>query len=162
MVRPMVHSTKHYIQNSLETITAGSVNNNTLVDSVDVGDKNLAQEVEEGNSVKAIWIEQWVRGATAVGGSFVYAVYKVPGGAGAFSAAEMAALQSADNKKNVLYMTQALSNDQLSTAIPMHKGWLKIPKSKQRMGLGDRIIASFFAQALDANICGMATYKEYS
>jgi len=43
----------------------------------------------------------------------------------------------------------------------MYKGWIKIPKSKQRMGLGDRIVVQTFAQALDMIDCGFETYKEY-
>ncbi len=162
MVKPMVHSTKHYTQFSLATVTAGAVANNVFVDAVAVGNKNLDKEVEEGSSVKAIYVEHWVRSGELSPGSYVYAIYKVPGGGSAFTAVQMASLFTADNKKNILFTSQALTNDSNADAINIVRGWVKIPKSKQRMGLGDRIIGSHFAQALDSNICGFATYKEYS
>ncbi len=72
-----------------------------------------------------------------------------------------AALGDYTNKKNILYTTQALSNDQDADAIPLFKGWIRIPKSKQRFGLDDQLNFHVFAQALDQNICGFVTYKEY-
>ncbi len=162
MVRPMVHSTKHYTQFSLATTVAGAVTNNVIVDSVTVGNKNLDKEVEEGSSVKAVYVEWWVRSGDTSPGSFVTAVYKVPGGGAAFTAAQMASLFTSDNKKNILFTSQALTNINTSQAINIARGWIKIPKSKQRMGLGDRIILTHFAQALDNITCGFATYKEYS
>ncbi len=162
MVRPMVHSTKHYVQNSLATTLAGAVSNILIVDAVKAADKNTVSEVEEGNTVKAIYVEDWIRTNDTSAGSFVYCVYKAPAGLTTFTAAEMAALGDADNKKNILFCTQALSNVTTGNAIALHRGWIKIPKSKQRMGLGDRIIAELFAQVLDQNLCGFKTYKEYS
>ncbi len=162
MVRPMVHSTKHYLQSSLRTVVAGANDNVTHIDAVAVVDKNATNEVEEGSTVKAIYIEHWARTGDLAPGSFVYAVYKVPGGGAAFSTANMAALGSADNKKNILFTSQALLNDQDADAIPIIRGWVKIPKSKQRMGLGDRIISTHFAQVLDSIVCGFSTYKEYT
>ncbi len=162
MVRPMVHSTKHYTQFSLATVITGAVTNNVIVDAVTVGNKNLDKEVEEGSSVKAVYVEWWVRSGETSPGSFVAAIYKVPGGGAAFTAAQMASLHTSDNKKNVFFTSQALTNNNTSQAINIARGWIKIPKSKQRMGLGDRIILSHFAQALDSITCGFATYKEYS
>ncbi len=162
MVRPMVHSTKHYPQHSLETVTAGTVDNNVIVDAVAVGNKDDPKEVEEGNSVKAVYVEHWVRSGETSPGSYAYAIYKVPGGGAAFTAAQMAAIHDADNKKNILFFSQALTNNNTSNAIPVIREWVKIPKSKQRFGLGDRLIATHFAQALDSITCGFNTYKEYS
>ncbi len=162
MVKAIVHSTKHYVQNSLATTLAGAVTSTIIVDAVSVSAKTSPSHVEEGNSVKAIYVEDWVRTNDTSPGSFVYVVLKLPAGVGTPGAANMAALDNYDNKKNILYTTQALSNDQDADAIPLHKGWIKIPKGKQRMGLGDRIATVFLAQALDQNVCGFKTYKEYS
>ncbi len=163
MVRPMVHSTKHYVQNSLATIVAGAQLTLVPVESVTVANKNALHEVEEGSSVKAIYFEQWIRSSEVSPGSFVAVLAKVPSGAGVFTTAEMAALGTADNKKNILWTSQGLVNDQDADALGMMRGWYKIPKSKQRMGLGDRIVLNIFAQgAIDLVICGFTTYKEYS
>ncbi len=162
MVRPMVHSTKHYVQTSIATIAGGALLNITLVDAVAVGNKNTVQEVEEGSSVKAIYCEYWLRAGSTTPSSFVAAIYKVPGGGAAFSVAEMAALGGADNKKNILFTSQGLVNDQDSTALSLYRGWIKIPKSKQRFGLGDRLIFTTSAIVIDLQICGFSTFKEYT
>ncbi len=163
MVKPMVHSTKHYVQKSIATIVAGAIETMTLVHAVTVGTKDSASEVEEGNSVKACYIEMWLRSSEAAPGSFIAALYKQPGTGVAFTGAQMAAMNTAENKKNVLWFGQGLVNDQNADALAMLRGWYKIPKSKQRMGLGDQLVLSIFAQgAIDIVRCGFATYKEYS
>ena len=159
----MVHSTKHYVQNSLETVAGGAQAIKSLVVAVPVVDKNAVFEVEEGNSVKAIYIEQWILSLEAALGTFIAVVYKLPGGGVAFTTAQMAALGNQENKKNILYCTQGIFNQTVSVATPLLRNWIKIPKSKQRMGLGDQIIFQIFAQAtIDLGLCGFVTYKEYS
>ncbi len=163
MVRPMVHSTKHYVQNSIATIVAGAKLDIIIADAVAAPDKNLNFEIEEGNSVKAVYVEEWIRSSEVSPGSFVACLYKAPGGVSVFSTALMAALNVADNKKNILWSSQGLVNDQDADALSLMRGWYKIPKSKQRFGLGDRLVLTVFAQgAIDMVICGLQTYKEYS
>ncbi len=163
MVRPMVHSTKHYVQTSLATILGGAKSDVVLIDAVAVGNKNLVSEVEEGSSVKAIYIEEWLRAGDTVGGSFIACLYKAPGGLTPFGTIDLAALGNAENKKNILYSSQGLVNDQDADALSVARGWFKIPKSKQRFGLGDRLIWAIFAQGtIDLHRCGLAIYKEYS
>ncbi len=162
MVRPMVHSTKHYVQHSLSTVVAGAVDNHIVVEAVSVAAKTAVFEVEEGNSVKAVYLDHWIRTGDTAGGSYIVCLYKSPGTGNAFTAAQLAAMGTAENKKNVLFFAQALANDQDADAIAVMRGWYKIPKSKQRFGDGDRLILATFAQALDMQICGFETYKEYS
>ncbi len=165
MVRPMVHSTKHYVQTSLSTVTGGAVGTTTLIDAVPIQDKNSVFEVEEGNSVKAIYIEHWIKGGEVSDqATQILAIYKAPAGLAAFSFVEMAALGTVDNKKNILYCTQGLVNDVGQQATNVHRGWIKIPKSKQRFGLGDRLFITISAQTATVDLfhCGFATYKEYS
>ncbi len=162
MVRPTINSTKHLFQHSISTILAGQVENITILEATDVGAVNQVGEVRTGAIVKAIWVELWVRTGDTAHGSFVGILEKLPGAA-SFSptAANMASLHTYQNKKNIFYTTQGLSNDQDADAVPLYKGWIKIPKSKQRMGLGDKLIFTVFAQALDQIICGVFIYKEY-
>ncbi len=161
-MRPVVHSVKHYVQTSLSTVLAGALLSVDVVRAVLPPDKDALNEVVEGAIVKAIYFEFWTRTQDVSPGSFVYIIEKMPGTAGNVSTANMAALGGYENKKNILYTTQALSNDQDADAINLIRGWVKIPKSKQRMGLDDRIRFTFFAQALDQTVCGFATYKEYT
>ncbi len=162
-MRPVIHSKKHYVQTSLTGVLGGAQLNVELVSAVAVDDINTVDEVVEGAVVKAIYVELWARGSEAAPGSFIYILCKRPGGVNVPSSAEMAALGDWDNKKNVLYTTQGLSNDNDADAIPLYKGWIKIPKSKQRFGLGDHFSFHFFAQGgIDQQVCGFATYKEYT
>ncbi len=163
MVKASVHSTKHYVQTSITPILAGAKLDVTAVNSVAVSNKNVPAEVEEGSDVKAVFLELWIRSSEASPGSFVFIFEKRPSNVGSATVAQMAQLHDYPNKKNILYTTQGLINDNSADAIAIYKGWIKIPKGKQRMGLGDRLAWSCFAQgAIDMLVCGFQTYKEYS
>ncbi len=163
MVRPMVHSVKHYVQQSISPILAGAKLDFVIISSVAVVDKNIPNEVTEGSSIKAVYCEFWVRSSEASPGSIISVLYKNPGGGTVFTTVQLAQLQDAENKKNILFSQQGLVNDSNSNAIATYRGWVKIPKSKQRFGLGDRLIWTVFAQgAIDILQCGLTTYKEYT
>ncbi len=162
MVRPMVHSTKHYVQQSIATVVAGANKDQNLAVAVDVADKDALNEVEEGATIKAIYVELWIRSAATAAASFSFIITKRPSGVGNPSAANMAALQNWNNKKNIFYTTQGLVNDVDSTALSLYRGWIKIPKGKQRMGLGDALSWHLNAVGQSINFCGFTTYKEYT
>ncbi len=160
-MRAPITSVKHYIQKSLTTVLAGQIENIVLVDAETPSATNAAQDVIVGSVVKAVYIEMWVRtGDTAPGTSLVTLVKTPDNQTPSF--ADMIALDAYTNKKNILYHTQGLINDQDADAIPFLRGWFKIPKGKQRFGVGDRLILVVTAQALDNIICGFATYKSYT
>ncbi len=161
-MRPVIQSRKHYNQVSLATVTAGTTNAIQLVFGVAQPDvSSNAFEVTEGAIVKAVFIEMWVRAGDTAPGSTLVSLLKVPDNqTPAF--ADMIALNSYANKKNVLYHTQGLTNDQDADAIPFVRQWFKIPKGKQRFGLGDSLFLCITAQALDNIICGFATFKSYT
>jgi len=161
MVRPMVHSTKHYVQQSIGTSAVGTPTNVNIVSGVAVLGKDLVSDVEEGSSVKAIYIEMWLRSAATAASSFTFIVYKRVQNSPFATATEMAALGDFDNKKNVLFTSQGLLNDVDSTAMSVIRGWIKIPKGKQRMGLGDNITWTLNAIGQSINFCGFQIYKEY-
>ncbi len=161
MVRPMVHSVKHYVQVSLTAVLGGAGDDTIIAFAKETA--NAADEVKEGSSIKAVYVEMWVAGTEASPGSVLLSLYKMPGAGSAMTIAEQAALHDYPNKKNVLYHTQGLFNDNDADAIPFIRQWFKIPKSKQRFGLGDALRLQIFAQgAIDMRICGFMTYKEYT
>ncbi len=162
MVRPIVHSTKHYVQHSLATATGGAVLNGQIAVAVDVGAKNIPAECEEGNSIKAIYVENWIRAGSTTPSSGQFIIYKKGGDTTNPSATDMANLHDWDNKKNIFYTTMGLFNDQNAAAIPVAKEWFKVPKGKQRMGLGDSLNWAFFCPTIDCHSCGFETFKEYS
>ncbi len=161
MVRAMVHSIKHYVQVSLSQVTTGSTNQETVVDAVE--SPSVPKEVQEGSTIKAVYFEFWMIGTTSQQ-FFTAVIYKRPGGVNAITNAEMALLQDYQNKKNILYTTQGLaSNDGIAGPYPLYKGWIKVPKGKQRFGLGDKLTLAIASRG-DATLdyCGFVTFKEYS
>ncbi len=163
MVRPQVHSTKHYVQLPINQIATGLGENNFLVIATDVLDKNLNADVEQGSSIKAIYIEMWLQNEGTLG-EFILTVSKQQENNVGPTFAQQADLMTYTNKKNVLYTTQGLtSNDGVSGPINVLRSWLKIPKSKQRFGLGDVLTLNISnVSSSDLVRCGFATYKEYS
>ncbi len=129
--------------------------------AVAVDQVDLVNEIQEGSIVKAVYIELWIRAGDTVGASGQIVIYKSEGDTAAPSTTEMAALGDWVNKKNIFYTTMGLFNDQDADAIVAYKGWLKIPKGKQRFGLGDKLRISTFTPTIDLHKCGFATYKEY-
>ncbi len=162
-MRPIIHSTKHYVQMSLTSVAAGALGTTVLISGVATPDKNLVSEVEEGATVKAVYIELW-----AIGGSGtitqITTLTKFPSGQTPFTVSEMAALGAADNKKNILFTSQGIiGNDGIANPTNIMRGWYKIPKGKARFGLGDTLELQIFAQAAESLVfCGFAVYKEYT
>ncbi len=160
-MRPIIHSKKHYVQNSLATVVAGTPLNLVLVKALEA-QASTPQDVEEGATVKAIYIEAWLRAGSTTGSSGQLIVYKKTADTTNPSATDMAALHDWDNKKNILYTTMGLYNDQDTVATPALRQWIKIPKGKQRFGLSDKLQMTIFTPTIDLHHCGFAIYKEYS
>ncbi len=162
-MRAPIHSQKHYVQVTLTSIATGTLSNSTFVRSVSTVDKNTNFEVEEGANVKAIFIEMWLIG-TVTSQFFTLIFSKLPSSVAGATTGEIADLTSWPNKKNILFTSQGLaSNDGNSAPIPVLRQWIKIPKGKQRMGLGDELMLQIMSRGSDTiNICGFATYKEYT
>ncbi len=158
-MRAPVTSVKHYVQTSLSTVLAGASTAITLASVVD--QPNAGAEVHAGSVIKAVFVELWVRAGDTSPGSTLVTLLKAPDGQTP-SFADMADLDNYNNKKNIFYHTQGLTNDQDADAIPFVRQWFKIPKGKQRFGTGDTLFLVVSAQALDNIICGFTVYKEYT
>ncbi len=163
MVRPVVHSVKHYVQFSFSTVLTVARNVEQLVHAVESTVANLVDEVAEGTLVKAVYLELWILDS-GNDGSNIVTVLKSPIDNTGPTFGQMNALGVYTNKKNILYTTQGLSpNDGISGPRLAFRGWIKIPKSKQRFGLGDKLLLCIANNGLnDLDYCGFCTYKEYS
>ncbi len=164
-MRPIVHSVKHYVQFPIDQIATGTIQNIIIADAVESTAANAANEVEEGTIIKAVQIQLLLQNQGNLG-EFIVVVEKGVANTGGVLFVQAAALFGYPNKKNVLFVSQGLtSNDGVGNPqqILGPNDWIKIPKSKQRMGLGDRIILSIAnVSAGDLNRCGKAVYKEMS
>ncbi len=164
-MKAVIHSKKHLFQISQGTVAQAAVVSQTFVDAIE-GASTTPQHVQEGASVKACYIEFWVsQDSASVVGSYTIALYKDPGGANAAGAGDMAALHDWNNKKNILFTAQGLLTPNDGGQVPVLRAWYKIPKGKQRMGLGDKMrltIRNNNVTAIDVNFCGLILYKEYT
>ncbi len=161
MVRPMVHSIKHVVQFSIASLLSGNVRENPIAVAVAPQDVNLPTEVVEGSTIKAVYLEYWYIGDGATTSELVTAVVKQPAGRVAMTAGEMQAIHTYDNKKNIFEIHQGLLGKVGTNPVNVFRHWIKIPKGKQRFGLGDSIAVNSFAGGSDFFLCGFATFKEY-
>ncbi len=122
--------------------------------------------IVEGATVKAVYVELWLGNqSSTVVGSYTVILYKNPSGATLPGAAAVAALHDWANKKNILFTSQALVPPTDGGQVAVMRGWYKIPKGKQRMGLGDSIrlaVRNNNATSVVINFCGLAVFKEYT
>ncbi len=161
-----INSIKHYVPQSLSTVASGAVTGRSVINTVVAPATASADTVKEGSVVKAVYIELWLLGGEVSGTntSFLVALEKRPSGAPAMTFANTQNLGAYINKKNILYTTQGvLGSDQGGQgAVPVLRAWFKIPKGKQRFGLGDRVVLNVSALANELVLCGQFIYKEYT
>jgi len=162
-MKPPIHSTKHYHQITLSTAMTLQKVDSIIINSVEGSVASAANQVEEGSVIKSVYLELWVIGSVS-NQFFTIVVSKLPSGLAGPTFTNMTLLNGWGNKKNIFYTTQGLaSNDGIAQPIAVHRSWIKIPKGKQRFGLGDRFVLTVASRGTDDIIfCGFATYKEYS
>ncbi len=164
-MRPIIKSKKHIFQISQSTVAQAGTVATILVEAKE-GTSSTPEDVEEGAIVKACYVEYWVsQDSASVVGSYTIALYKLPGPGTTTTAGDMAALHDWDNKKNILFTAQGLLTPNDGGQVPVLRAWYKIPKGKQRFGLGDRLVINIRnnnATAIDINFCGLAIFKEYT
>ncbi len=157
-MRPIINTEKHVVQQSLAAIAGGAILNFVLAKAV-AAPVTLSQ-VREGAIISAVYIEMWIQTDDAALGSSIITFEKVPGAGVTMTTAESAALNTYDNKKNVFHIQMGLTPNNVTYPMASVKGWFKIPKTKQRLGLDDQLVLNIHAQSNGLNICGFAIYKE--
>lgn len=162
-MRPVIHSVKHYVQITRSSVTTVTRNIEELILSVTATAADAVDEVVEGAIVKAIYIELWLLN-TSNDGSDVVMLQKSKKTSADPTFAQMNALGTYGEKKDILFVHQGLSsNNGVGNPVQIMGGWYKIPKSKQRFGLQDELILSIANNGPSAlEYCGFATYKEYT
>ncbi len=163
MKAPIV-SRKHIVQHTEFTVPTTSVVTQNIVHAVAVQNVNSNFEVTEGSVVKAVYVERWLSGKVSdTYGSVVMILEKAPANADAPTFTNMTTLDAYLNKKNILFTTEGIVPGLAQNPTPFMRGWYKIPKSKQRMGLGDKIRVTIASIGATDNIgCGLDLYKSYS
>ncbi len=164
-MRPIIKSKKHIVQISQGTVGQAAVVQNTIILAAEAT-STTPTGVEEGAIVKACYVEFWIsQDSASVVGSYTIILTKIPGSSANPGASLLAALHDYDNKKNILFTAQGLLTPNDGGQVPVLRNWYKIPKGKQRFGLGDALVLTIRnnnATAIDINFCGLAIYKEYT
>ncbi len=162
-MKPIVQSQKHYVQISRSSVAVTAVNSEDLL-LVTTVPSGAVDNVKAGSVVKAVYIELWVIDS-GNDGSGVVVFMKNEASSFGPTFAQMNALGTFDEKKNIFFTHQGLMpNDGITAPRLVMRQWYKIPKSKQRMGLGDslRLFIANNNTGSALNYCGFATYKEYT
>ncbi len=127
-----------------------------------VAEPSAGRDVLEGSIVKAVYIEMWLLAGANQPGSVTVSVEKVPALADQMTFLQGATLTDYPNKKNILFTSQGVIGDANTNPVPFMRQWFKIPKGKQRFGLGDKLVLNIQANTEDITHCGLAVFKEYN
>ncbi len=162
-MKPIVHSKKHLVQQTRSQTATVSTSTLNIASALAIQNVDAVDEVVEGSNIKAVFVEMWLLDSSN-DGSFVVGLYKAPSGVGPPTFTQTQALNNWANKKNLLYMTQGLSpNNGVGNPVPIIRQWFKIPKGKQRFGLGDKLQLFIANPGLNnLEFCGHFIYKELS
>jgi len=158
----IIRSNKHLLQVTLTTVNEGVIDNTILVDVKHSDVQGQPTNVDVGDTVKAVYVELWVLATGQQPATFNITLEKVVNSADPLATLDAQNLQAYPNKKNILYTTQGLIGDANSNPTPVMRGWFKIPKGKQRFGLGDRLFLNIKAITDNIQYCGIIIFKSYN
>ena len=162
MVRPVINSEKRIVQIPIATVVMGSTANVNIVRVEQTVSSTNPTHVSAGTVCKAVYLELWVVGSANVTSSVAIIAYKLVSEAASPDAADMVALNAWGNKKNIFETHQGVIGDQNTNPVPFWRGWIKIPKGKQRFGLGDTFKITIAPFSGDVQFCGVAIFKAYN
>ena len=154
-----INSNKHIRQIPVDATMGGTIANIPIAIAAAVPTGNDV-DVREGAEIKAVFCELWVMANAQNIGSITLTIEKLVAGQTPMTFVQSAQLDAYPNKKNIFYTTQGLTGENDTNPIPFIRMWVKIPKGKQRFGLGDSLYANLSANLEDAQHCGVFVYKE--
>lgn len=158
-MRPVVTTEKHYVQSPLFTVPINAITNVVIAHAVSVPTGPF--EVREGSVISAVYCEFWMLDTSDPTIHFaICSVEKMPGNTSFQTFTNSLNLNTYANKKNIFYTFEGIMPSLGQFPLSVIRKWIKIPKSKRRMGLGDRLVINFTSDAATKSVCGFTTYKE--
>ncbi len=160
----IINSIKHFVPFTNADTASGGIRNTVLINVVAKGAaRSAVNSVEEGCKIFGTYLEYWLKGngTTGTDTQFTCVVVLLKSGATAPTVADMLNLQAYTNKKNILYTTQGVIGDSSTQGVPVIRNRIKIPKGKQRFGLGDSLNLIMTPTGENIQNCGIAVYKEF-
>jgi len=165
-MQPPITSVKHIVQFANTVISNGARQVIAVVTAVAPPAQGATSDVPIGASVKALFLEYWIAntGAIDTDDQFIFTLEKAPSNSPGMTFTNMLNQMAYLNKNNVIYTSQGVISPQIdgATAIPVIRQWIKIPKGKQRMSIGDRWIVNCATVGTTLNMCGQTIFKEYT
>ncbi len=161
-MRPMVHSRKHMPQYTQSEVGLNSTVNQLFITAVQDATETLATNVHVGDTIKAVYVEIWILGNTSQPATITAMIEKVPSGGSPATNTEMGQLHTYHNKHNILETHQGFIGDANTNPIPVYRGWIKIPKGKQRFALGERMYLNIRSITSVVEFCGQIIFKSYN
>jgi len=162
MVRPSINSEKKIVQITLSSIAENGQLALVIAEAQQDGNTALADVVDVGTIIKAIYCEMWFQGAGTQPSTTTAMVVKSPNGVGTPTVGEFTNLNTWSNKNNILEMHQGIVGDSNTNPVPFYRGWIKVPKGKQRMSVGDKFHFAVKGITEGTEICGLFIYKAYT
>lgn len=161
-MRAVIQSHKHYVQITGVTVGASAIGTTDIAKAEQNPDRDQADEVAVGAIVKAVYVELWATSDDAAQGLGVFTIEKRPSASPTMSYVNSTNLHDYLNKNNIFYTTQGLLGPNVQQATPFFRGWIKIPKGKQRMSIGDKLVLNYAGVATGLIFCGIIVYKDYT
>ncbi len=160
-LKTIIKRVKHYQNTPVTVITSGATGQVTLVDAIAEGaTRSNSFDVYEGSTIESIYVEFWISGIT-LDKTATWVIVKRPANVAQPDFTDMANLGAYSNKKNIFNAGQGIPPTN-GNVMNIYKGWLKIPKGKQRFGLDDKLQLVVSAVGTNVNLCGLTTFKELS
>ncbi len=162
MVRPTINSEKHIVQKSVTLIQEQAMNNFIIAQGTVSGAN--PDDVRVGAVVKAVYCEMWEIGESAQPCTQITTLEKLDGTAPFMVYNDTNNLHDYHNKKNIFFTSEGQIGDSNTNLTPVIRGWFKIPKGKQRIGLDDKLVLNVGVNGVadnGLNVCGLFIYKEY-
>ncbi len=159
-MRAPINSEKHYVNYNNVAVAASTLAVQQIATVTDNPASASSDDIRQGSVIKAVFIEMWYNSDDTALTSAVVSLEKVQRNT------NMTYTQSLTpgtyvNKKNILFMSQGNVPPNIQAGLPLLRGWFKIPKGKQRFGLGDELVLNSSGIGNGLNMCGFMTYKEY-
>ncbi len=162
MVKPIINSEKHINQHTLASASIGVSVTTNIAQATPNPVSAAANTIAVGTEIKAVYVELWLLAASAQPGTAILIIEKLPGSSTNITAAQMAALNAYDNKKNIFFTSMGIVGDSNTNPTPFVRQWIKIPKGKQRFGQNDRLQFTILSQIDTTEWCGLSIFKAYT
>ncbi len=163
-MRAVINSVKHIVQQTPQTTLAGAVGKITIAEGKALADIDTvlsATDLRAGAVVKAVYCELWITGDGTEQSSATWLFRVRPPGEGNVVFAEINAMQGFLGKNTILMSGQGIVPPNTQHPMSIFKGWIKIPKGKQRIPLGGQLEIVTSSIANGHVVCGLFIYKEY-